>query len=112
MGSSVLSEQSCVPCRGGVPPLSLAEAQKLLAQTPGWSLLYEGKRLERRFTFKNFVAALEFINRVGEIAERQDHHPDICLGWGYATIVYYTHKIGGLHENDFIMAAKINELYN
>jgi 4a-hydroxytetrahydrobiopterin dehydratase len=112
MGSSGLSEQSCVPCRGGVPPLSLAEAQELLVQTPGWSLTHEGKRLERRFTFKNFVAALEFINRVAEIAERQDHHPDICLGWGYATIVYYTHKIGGLHENDFIMAAKINELYH
>lgn len=106
-----LSEKNCVPCQGGIPPLSLEEAEQLLAQTPGWSLIQEGKRLERRFTFKNFAAALEFVNRVGGIAESEGHHPDIGFGWGYANVVYYTHKIGGLHENDFVMAAKTNGLY-
>lgn len=106
-----LSEKSCVPCRGGVPPLSQKEAQSFLAQTPGWSLANEGQRLERRFEFKNFKAALEFVNRVGEVAEQEGHHPDICFGWGYANVVFYTHKIGGLHENDFVMAAKVNEFY-
>ncbi len=106
-----LSEKSCVPCQGGSPPLNLEEAQKCLAQTPDWNLFHEGTRLERRFAFKNFLAALDFVNRVGAIAEREGHHPDICFGWGYATVVYYTHKIGGLHENDFVMAAKTSELY-
>lgn len=106
-----LSAKSCVPCRGGIPPLSLKEAQDLLSQIPGWSLTLEATRLERRFTFKDFAAALAFVNRVGEIAERENHHPDITFGWGYAIVVYYTHKIGGLHENDFVMAAKTNQLY-
>ena len=106
-----LSEKNCVPCRGGVPPLNPKEAQSFLAQTPGWGLAQEGKRLERRFEFKNFKAALEFVNRVGEVAEQEGHHPDICFGWGYANFVFYTHKIGGLHENDFVMAAKVNGIY-
>jgi len=106
-----LSEKSCVPCQGGMPPLSQEEAESLLAQTPGWSLTQEGTRLERRFDFKSFAAALAFVNRVGEIAEQEEHHPDISFGWGYATVVYYTHKIGGLHENDFVMAAKLNTVY-
>lgn len=105
-----LSEKSCVPCKGGIPPLPLDEAERLLAQTPGWSLIHEGGRLERRFDFKNFAAALDFVNRVGTLAEQEAHHPDICFGWGYVDIVCYTHKIDGLHENDFVMAAKINEL--
>ncbi|MEE4377814.1 MAG: 4a-hydroxytetrahydrobiopterin dehydratase [Candidatus Competibacteraceae bacterium] len=106
-----LSEKSCVPCQGGVPPLAQETAESLLAQTPGWSLTQEGTRLERRFVFNSFAAALAFVNRVGEIAEQEDHHPDISFGWGYATVVYYTHKIGGLHENDFVMAAKLNTAY-
>ena len=106
-----LAEKSCIPCQGGMLPLNFEEAERLLAQTPGWSLIHDGARLERRFTFQSFSAALDFVNRVGDIAEREGHHPDICFGWGYATVVYYTHKIGGLHENDFVMAAKTNELY-
>ena len=106
-----LTEKSCIPCQGGMLPLNLEEAEHLLAQTPGWSLTQNGTRLERRFTFQGFSAALDFVNRLGDIAEREGHHPDICFGWGYATVVYYTHKIGGLHENDFVMAAKTNELY-
>lgn len=105
-----LSRKTCVPCKGGVDPLTLEQARALLAQAPGWSLVHDGRRLQRRFEFKNFARALAFVNRVGEIAEQEGHHPDIQFGWGYATVEFYTHKIGGLHENDFIMAAKLNEI--
>ena len=105
-----LVQQSCVPCRGGVAPLGREDADRLLQQTPGWSLTHEGTRLERRFSLKNFAAALSFVNRIGEIAEQERHHPDIQFGWGYVSVELYTHKIGGLHENDFIMAAKIAAL--
>jgi 4a-hydroxytetrahydrobiopterin dehydratase len=104
-----LTEKTCVPCRGGVPPLAGDEARHFLAQTPGWELR-EGKRIERTFKFKNFRDALAFVARVGGLAEEEGHHPDITFGWGYATISLHTHKIKGLHENDFIMAAKINAL--
>jgi len=105
-----LTQKACVPCRGGVPPLSEAEAQGLLAQTPGWELLDGGKRIERAYKLKNFREALGFVDRVGALAEAEGHHPDITFGWGYATISLHTHKIKGLHENDFIMAAKIDQL--
>ncbi len=107
-----LSDKSCVPCRGGVSKLPIDAAQELLAQTPGWGLIHDGTRLERRFTFKNFAFALDFVNQVGAVAEAEGHHPDISFGWGYVTVVMYTHKIGGLHENDFVMAAKVNALYD
>jgi 4a-hydroxytetrahydrobiopterin dehydratase len=106
-----LSDKTCVPCQGGMPPLNVEEAERLLAQTPGWSLIQDNTRLEKRFIFNNFAAALAFVNRVGEIAEQEGHHPDISFGWGYAKVVYFTHKIGGLHENDFVMAAKTNALF-
>jgi 4a-hydroxytetrahydrobiopterin dehydratase len=106
-----LSQKTCTPCRGGIPPLTSSEAEVLLPQAQGWQLLENGTRIERRFEFRNFVAALAFVNRVGDLAEQEGHHPDITFGWGYANILFYTHKIGGLHENDFIMAAKVNELY-
>ncbi|PIE83206.1 MAG: pterin-4-alpha-carbinolamine dehydratase [Candidatus Contendobacter odensis] len=106
-----LSRKSCKPCQGGVPPLDLNEAEALLAQAPDWVLLENGTRLERRFKFKTFATALAFVNRVGDLAEIEGHHPDISFGWGYANVQFYTHKIGGLHENDFIMAAKVQELY-
>ncbi len=105
-----LSEKLCVPCRGGIPPLALAEAETLLEQAPGWRLLENGTRLERQFRFKDFAAALAFVNRVGELAEREGHHPDLGFGWGYVNVLLYTHKIKCLHENDFIVAAKINQL--
>jgi 4a-hydroxytetrahydrobiopterin dehydratase len=104
-----LTEKTCVPCRGGVPPLGEDEARQYLAQTPGWEL-QDGKRIERTFKFKNFREALGFVDRVGGLAEEEGHHPDITFGWGYAKISLHTHKIKGLHENDFIMAAKINAL--
>ena len=107
-----LLEKSCVPCRGGIPPLKSKEAQDLLTKVPSWSLTHTDSRLERRFSFKDFAAALAFVDKVGEISEQQGHHPDICFGWGYAEVVFYTHKIKGLHENDFVMAAKVNQLYD
>ena len=106
-----LSQKTCTPCQGGIPPLTLTEAETLLPQAFGWQLREDGARLERRFAFKTFAAALAFVNRVGDLAEEEGHHPDITFGWGYANVLFYTHKIGGLHENDFIMAAKVNELY-
>jgi len=106
-----LSQKTCTPCQGGISPLTLTEAEALLPQAPDWQLLNNGTRLERRFTFKTFTAALAFINRLGDLAEAEGHHPDITFGWGYASVLFYTHKINGLHENDFIMAAKVNQLY-
>jgi 4a-hydroxytetrahydrobiopterin dehydratase len=107
-----LSQKTCTPCQGGIPPLTLTEAEALLTQAPGWRLLENGTRLERRFSFQTFAVALAFVNRVGDVAEEEGHHPDVSFGWGYANVLFYTHKIGGLHENDFIMAAKVNPLYS
>lgn len=106
-----LASKQCVPCRGGVPPLDRAQAETYLKDTPGW-VLQDGTRIQRRFKFNDFVSALAFVNRVGELAEREGHHPDIAFGWGYCDVTLYTHKIKGLHENDFIMAAKINGIYD
>ncbi len=83
---------------------------KAMLEVPGWELANDGKAIKRRFTFKNFAQALDFVNKAGEIAESEGHHPDISFGWGYADIMLWTHAIGGLHENDFIVASKINAL--
>jgi 4a-hydroxytetrahydrobiopterin dehydratase len=107
-----LATKQCIPCKGGIAPLDRAAAEPYLRDTPGWELSADATRIQRNFKFKNFVNALAFVNRVGELAETQGHHPDIGFGWGYCTVTLYTHKIKGLHENDFIMAAKINELYS
>ena len=108
--SEQIAQKSCTPCRGGEPPLTPGEAAEMLNQTPNWDLLEESRRIERKFTFKNFAAAFEFVTRVSELAESEGHHPDISFGWGYAAVSLHTHKIKGLHENDFIMAAKIDRL--
>lgn len=105
-----LTSKTCVPCRGGVPPMAPGDIEGYLKDVPGWALTEGGTRLQRHFVFDDFAGALKFANRVGELAEREGHHPDITIGWGYCTVVTYTHKIGGLHENDFILAAKINQL--
>ncbi len=105
-----LTAKTCVPCQGGMPPLTAAEAETYLTETPGWSFDGEVTRIERRFDFSNFLAALDFVNKLGALAEKEGHHPDISFGWGYCTVVFYTHKINGLHENDFVMAAKVNAL--
>jgi 4a-hydroxytetrahydrobiopterin dehydratase len=105
-----LASRTCTPCRGGVPPLTKAQAESYLQQAPGWSLMDESRRLERSFKFQNFKEALDFVARIGNLAESEGHHPDISFGWGWAKISWQTKKIKGLHENDFIMAAKTNEL--
>jgi 4a-hydroxytetrahydrobiopterin dehydratase len=105
-----LIRRSCTPCRGGNPPLTRTEAEGFLAQAPEWALLDDAHRIERTFRFKNFREALTFVQQVGELAEAEGHHPDISFGWGYATVSLHTKKIKGLHENDFIMAAKIDQL--
>lgn len=105
-----LQSKTCTPCRGGIPRLSVIEAEQYLEQTPGWTLKDDALRIERRFEFKDFGAAMRFVVWVGELAEREGHHPDISFGWGWATIAWQTKKIGGLHENDFIMAAKTDQL--
>ena len=107
-----LATKQCIPCKGGIPPLSRAEAEAYLIDTPGWELTMDATRLQRNFKFKNFMTALSFVNRIGDLAENEGHHPDISIGWGYCNVTLYTHKIKGLHENDFIMAAKINERYS
>ena len=108
--ASALAEKSCTPCRGGVPPLTVEEAEGYRAQAPEWALMDGATRIERRFRFKNFGEAFAFVVRAAELAEAEGHHPDITFGWGYATVSLYTHKIKGLHENDFIMAAKLDRV--
>ncbi len=105
-----LTAKTCTPCQGGIDPLTPTEAEGYLPEAPGWALNDAATRIERKFDFGNFVDALDFVNKLGAVAEAQGHHPDISFGWGYCTVVFYTHKIKGLHENDFIMAAKVNDL--
>lgn len=104
------SSKACVPCRGAVTPLTEDEAKGYLVEVPGWTLAEGAARIERRFRFKDFGSAMEFARKVGELAEREGHHPDIAFGWGYCSVSFHTHRIGGLHENDFIMAVKVNVL--
>jgi 4a-hydroxytetrahydrobiopterin dehydratase len=107
---SDLAAKTCVPCRGGVPALKGAELAALHQQVPAWNVVNE-HHLTRNYAFPDFRKALDFVNRVGEVAEQQGHHPDILLAWGKAEVTLWTHKIDGLTESDFIMAAKIDELY-
>jgi 4a-hydroxytetrahydrobiopterin dehydratase len=106
---SNLAQKNCVPCRGGVPALRGEALQVLARQVQGWSVIDE-HHLEKNFKFPDFRAALAFVNKVGELAEEQDHHPDIYLAWGKVDIKIWTHKINGLTESDFILAAKIDQL--
>ena len=107
-----LRQMKCVPCRGDEPTLTSDEIENLKPQVPDWKVVEDGgvKKLERTFKFKNFAQALAFTNAVGEVAEEEGHHPVIELTWGRATVTWYTHKIKGLHQNDFVMAAKTDEL--
>ena len=106
-----LRGKTCVPCEGGVPALSADEARGLLASVEGWELSEASDRLSRRWVVKNFVAGIDFFNKVAELAEREGHHPDLHLeGYRNVTVALWTHAIGGLSENDFILAAKINAL--
>lgn len=106
-----LTEQKCEACEGGVIPLNMTEAKILLEQVPGWEVSPDAKQISREYVFKNFVGALAFVNKVGELAESEGHHPDLHLtDYKKLKIVLTTYAIGGLSNNDFILAAKINEL--
>ena len=101
-----LADNKCVPCRGGIPPMGKAKAQEMLNQLEsGWTLNEDG-HLERLYKFKDFAQALAFVNRIGAVAEEEGHHPDIYLAWGKCRIEIWTHKINGLTDSDFFMAAK------
>src|SRR6266568_7590156 len=104
-----LASKTCVPCRGGVPALKGNDLQTPQKEVPQWSVVNE-HHLTKTFTFPDFKQALDFVNRVGAVAEEQGHHPDILLAWGKAEITLWTHKVNGLTESDFIMAAKIDLL--
>ncbi len=105
-----LAERSCVPCRGGVPPLTPDQTKPLLAQLQGWTLV-DNHHLEKRYDLADFAEALEVVNRIGAIAEEQGHHPDLSLGWGRVEVRIWTHKINGLTESDFILAAKCDQAF-
>ena len=106
---SDLAERECVPCRGGVPPLDSERIREFSAQLKDWQVVDE-HHLQRTYGFEDFRAALDFVNRIGELAEQQGHHPDNCFGWGKADVTIWTHKIDGLTESDFVLAAKIDRL--
>ena len=105
-----LAEKECVPCKGGVPALKGQDLRRLAGElNPAWQVMREHE-LEREFKFKNFQDALSFTNQVGELAEQQGHHPDIYLSWGKVKVTIWTHKVDGLTESDFVLAAKIDQL--
>jgi 4a-hydroxytetrahydrobiopterin dehydratase len=112
-----LDKMKCVPCQGGVPTLTDSEIAQLHPQVSRWSVVERHnddgiRRLERSFDFEDFAEALAFTNKIGELAEKEGHHPDILTEWGKVTVMWWTHKIKGLHQNDFIMAARTDGLYN
>lgn len=106
-----LEHKHCTPCRGGISPLTPDEAAGRQHAVPEWTLQQSSTCLVRRFEFADYAAALAFVTAISAIAEDEGHHPDVCFGWGYANVTLYTHKISGLHENDFIMAAKFDRVF-
>ncbi len=112
---SDLIYKKCVACEGGILPFDISEIHKYQKKVDGWDVKQSKNRiyfLEKKFIFKNFITSQRFVNRVGEISEKENHHPDISFGWGYTTITITTHAIEGLSENDFILAAKIDQIIN
>ena len=110
-----LLEKKCVPCEGGTLPFDISEIHKYQKKVDGWSVRRNEKKvyfLEKNFVFKNFISSQNFITKVGEVSEQENHHPDISFGWGYAKILITTHTIEGLSENDFILAAKIDQIFS
>ena len=114
---SDLLKKKCIPCEGGILPFDIGEIHKYQKKIDGWDVKNKNKNkniyfLEKDFIFKDFINSQNFINKVGEISENENHHPDISFGWGYAKIIITTHAIEGLSENDFILAAKIDQIFN
>jgi 4a-hydroxytetrahydrobiopterin dehydratase len=110
MATTTLVDRTCTPCRGGIPPLTSEEVMVFHRQVPEWTIRDDARRIERTYTFKNFAQAFAFVHKAAQLAETEGHHPDIGFGWGYATVSLQTKKIKGLHENDFIMAAKLDDM--
>jgi 4a-hydroxytetrahydrobiopterin dehydratase len=108
--AAALADRRCVPCQGGTPPLTRAQFAPLLAQLDGWQVQNE-RMLVKGFRFKNFVAAVDFVNAIMPVAEAENHHPDLRVSWGEVRVELWTHKINGLSEADFVMAAKIDRVY-
>lgn len=108
MPSAALSQKHCVPCEGGTPPLTAAEIEPLLDQLHGWKI--EDGKLAKSYSFGNFVEAVDFVNAITPVAEAEGHHPDLYVRWGAVRVMLWTHAVNGLSENDFILAAKIDEL--
>lgn len=106
-----LADRACVPCRGGVPPLTSAQIAPLLAQLEAWNVAEE-HHLEKTYRLPNFAGALQLVNRIGAIAEEQNHHPDLFLAWGRVGVKIWTHKINGLTESDFVFAAKCDRAFS
>ncbi|MBI4140119.1 4a-hydroxytetrahydrobiopterin dehydratase [Candidatus Woesearchaeota archaeon] len=104
-----LSKKDCVPCKGGIPPLTRKQYKPLLKQVKKWTVVRE-HHIEKEYKFDDFAKALLFVNKTGKLAEQQGHHPDIVLKWGYVKLTLWTHKVDGLTERDFILAAKIDKL--
>ena len=112
---SSLKNKKCVPCEGGIIPFDISEIHKYQRKVDGWDILKNDKNnffIEKNFKFNNFKESQDFVNSVGKISEDEGHHPDIIFGWGYAKINITTHAIEGLSENDFILAAKIDQIFN
>ena len=108
-----LANKKCIPCEGGIPSFDLKEIHKYLKKVDGWDVKedeLDGHYLTKQYKFENFVESQNFVNKVGQIAEIEGHHPDIWFGWGYAKIKIFTHAIQGLHESDFVLAAKIDRI--
>ena len=110
--TEALAAKTCTPCRGGVPPLSRQEAERFHNEARDWALLDDAHRIERTFRFRNFREALDFVGRVGELAEAEGHHPDIHISWNRVRLELTTHAIKGLSENDFVVAAKVDVMHN
>ncbi|MBI3976053.1 MAG: 4a-hydroxytetrahydrobiopterin dehydratase [Armatimonadetes bacterium] len=106
-----LASRHCIPCEGGTPPLPREEAERLRSAVPDWALDDDGKAIRRQFKLKDFKEAIAFVNAVADVAEAEDHHPDILIRYRQVTFTLSTHAIGGLSENDFILAAKIDQLH-
>lgn len=109
-GITKLAQKHCVPCRGGTPPITGSELLPYAEQLPDWKIIEE-HHIAKTFLFPDFKQALAFVNRIGAVAEIEGHHPDLCLAWGKVDVQIYTHKIRGLSESDFVLAAKIDELF-
>ena len=110
-----LSKKKCIPCEGNIPPFDFTEIHKYLKKVDGWDVKkneQENYYLIKKFKFKNFKESQNFVNQAGDIAEKENHHPDIFFGWGYAQIKIFTHAINGLAESDFVLAAKIDKIVN